>query len=280
MNPQKITDYGIDPYMLHYTSMVLLDSPPGPGSLWRLGTHMLKTASGLDYTPSTISFLRLVLMMRGGGPEDSKYRTHLRGSLDHLYRLVKAGEHPDALTVHALLRLRAGNYTRALKDLDAAIEAADRAGDAYAPVPAKQDTRTGSTGNDAASQQRTPKWAFESDCHVERGRILLRMGNHTAAAEAFRIAAFELDSSQAYMELGKMLPANSQLQRDCLLKSAVSGSDEACRLLSASETVKSREEGLDKVMLEEHLRWAAEWDLLGHRPTGDENVGEVPELAL
>ncbi|KAK0646295.1 hypothetical protein B0T16DRAFT_458230 [Cercophora newfieldiana] len=264
-------DHGIDPYMLHWTATSLLSSTPGP--LWKLGIHMLRTASDLDYTPSIITILRFVLLATKGGPEAAQYRRQFGTILDKLSRLVKAGENPDALTLAGLLRLRSGNSEMALKNFDAAIEAAARAGDAYAPVPKKQ----GDKDDDPTSRRRTPKWSFESDCHVERGKILLGMGKSLAATESFCIAASELDSLKAYLELGKVLPAGSLEREECLFKAAISGSEEACQLLSASETAHSQNAGSDKVMADEHLRWAAEWERLGRKAEG---VGEATKAAL
>ncbi|KAK0623125.1 hypothetical protein B0T14DRAFT_494656 [Immersiella caudata] len=257
-------DHSIDPYMLHWTATVILNTPPSP--LWKLAIHMLQTASDLDYAPSTITVLRVILMMTKGGPEASRYRSQFRNTLDKLGRLVQAGENPDAITLQGLLKVRSGNALKALKDFDAAIDAGRRVGDAYAPAPTKQRSRPGGSGDeDAASNQRAPQWMYEADCHVARGRILNQMGNREAALESFSIAALELDSPDGYLELGKNLPLGSPRREECLLKAAMSGKTEACPLLLASETAKSREAGEDKALVEEHLRWAAEWALLGRK---------------
>lgn len=253
-------DYGIDPYMLHHAAVILINRPPDP--YWKIALHMLRTASDLGYTPSTLTVLRTILTISSSGPEGPKFKLHYLPTLDRLNRLVKVGDDPDALTLHGLLRLRAGNDTRALIDFDRAIEAGRRAGDAYAPAPSRHAVREADS-NDTVSRQRRPRWTFESDCYLERGNILLRRGNLAAALSAFRVAAFELDSSAAYLQLAKLLPANSEERQECLLKSAASGSGEACRLLSEAETTMSQEAELEKGVVEEHMRWAAEWELLG-----------------
>jgi tetratricopeptide (TPR) repeat protein len=224
---------------------------------------MLITASDLGYTPSTLTVLRATLAISRGGPEDPKFRSYFRSTLDRLNRLVQVGDDPDALTLHGLLRLRAGNDARALGDFDRAIEAGRRAGDAYVPAPSRNAVEEATRSNDTVSRRRRPKWTYESDCYLERGNILLRKGNLAAALTLFRVAAFELDSSAAYLQLAKLLPADSNERQECLLKSAVSGSGEAYRLLSKAETAKSHEAGSDKGVAEEHMRWAAEWELLG-----------------
>jgi tetratricopeptide (TPR) repeat protein len=255
-------DHDIEPYKLHWTATVMLNSPPNP--MWKLALHMLQTASDLDYAPSTITVLRVTLMMTKEGPEAVKYRSQFRSALNKLSHLVRAGKNPDALTLQGLLRVRGGNALKALKEFDAAIDAGRRAGDAYAPVPTKQRNTPGSSGGeDTTSKQRERQWMYEADCYVARGRILLQMGNREAALESFSVAAFELDSPDGYLELGKNLPPGSPPRDECLLKAAISGRPEACPLLSASETAKSQEAGSDKALVEEHLRWAAEWALLG-----------------
>jgi tetratricopeptide (TPR) repeat protein len=239
----------------------MLNSPPSPK--WKLPLHMLQTASDLDYAPSTITVLRVILMMTKEGPEGTKYRSQFRGALDKLSHLVRAGENPDALTLQGLLRVRSANPVQALKAFDAAIDAGDRADDAYAPVPTKQLNQPDSSSNkDVMSKQRERRWMYEADCHVARGRILLQMGNREAALESFSVAALELDSPEGYLELGKNLPPGSPQRDEYLLKAAISGRFEACPLLSESETARSGKAGADKVLAEEHLRWAAEWALL------------------
>jgi len=235
---------------------------------------MLKTASDLDYIPSTISLMRLAMMISEEGPAYGKAKAHFQGNLDKFNDLVKEGGNPDALTVSGLIRLRGGNDKAALRLFDRAVQVAGREGDAYVPAPSRRTTEDSQRSDDTPTPSRTPKWAFESVCHVERGKILLRMSDNAAAEAAFRTAAYELDSAEAFFQLGKSLPANSPESVACLLKASVSGVREACTLLWMAETFKSHQGGVDKRGKAEHLRWAAEWHLLGRGPEA-EKIGEA-----
>jgi hypothetical protein len=259
-------DHGVDLYTLHYAAILLLAGPMGP--FWHLGAHMLRTASDLDYNPSTLSLLRLVLRTTSVGPESSKYRTALHGPLTKFRLLVQEGQNPDVLTLDGALRIRRGDIRGALDSFDRAIKAAAaQGGNAFAPAPTQEELKHGSTG--PPPPVRKPAWAMESMCHLERGRLLLQQGNRAAAEAAFRVAALELDMAAGYLELGKMLPIGSPERESCLLKAILTGKTDAIPLLSVFSEDKPPDPARDPA---EDQRWANEWRLLA---SGSEEEGGI-----
>jgi len=236
------------------------------GPFWQLGAHMLRTASDLDYNPSTLSLLRLVLRTTSVGPESSKYRAALHGPLTKFRLLVQEGQNPDVLTLDGALRIRRGDTRGALDSFNRAIKAAATQGrDAFAPAPTQEELKHGSTVTPLPV--RKPAWAMESMCHLERGRLLLQQGNRAAAEAAFRVAAVELDMAAGYLELGKMLPIGSPERESCLLRAILTGKTDAIPLLSVFSGDKSPARDP-----EEDQRWANEWRLLA---SGSEEEGGV-----
>lgn len=249
-------DHGIDLYTLHYTATLLLAGPVGP--FWHLGAHMLRTASDLNYDPSTLSLLRLVLRTTSAGPEGIKYKTALHGPLTKFRLLVPEARNPDVLTIYGALRIRRGDVRGALQIFNRAIEAAAaQGGRVFAPAPTQEELKHGSTA--PPPPVRKPAWALESMCHLERGRLLLQLGNRAAAEAAFRVAAVELDMAAGYLELGKMLPVGSSERESCLLRAILTGKTDAIPLLSVFSKDKSSDPARDP---EEDQRWANEWRLL------------------
>ncbi|KAK1835211.1 hypothetical protein QBC39DRAFT_368545 [Podospora conica] len=263
-------DHGLDLYTLHYTAILLLTGPMGP--YWHLGAHMLRTASDLDYAPSTMSLIRLVLRTTSVGPESSKYKTAMHGPLTKFRLLVQQGRNPDALTIDGALRLRRGDTGGALESFNRAIKVA-AAGDpgAFAPTPTQEELKYDSVV--PPPPVRKPAWAMESMCHLERGRLLLRKGNREAAEAAFRVAATELDMAAAYLELGKMLPTTSPEREKCLLRAVLTGKTEAIPLLSMfNKSHEAPHPALASSDPEDDERWANEWRLLA---SGSEEGGKI-----
>lgn len=259
-------EHGVDLYTLHYTATLLLAGPVGP--FWHLGAHMLRTASDLNYDPSTLSLLRLVLRTTSGGPESIKYKNALHGPLIKFRLLIPEGRNPDVLTIDGALRIRRGDARGALESFNRAIKAAAAPGGrVFAPAPTQEELKHRSAA--PPPPVRKPAWALESMCHLERGHLLFQQGNRAAAEAAFRVAAVELDTAAGYLELGKMLPVGSSERESCLLKAILTGKTDAIPLLSVFSKDKTSDPARDP---EEDQRWADEWRLLAR---GVEEEGKV-----
>ena len=188
---------------------------------------MLLTASDLEYAPSTLTFIRLALDASKGDLDVRKYPV-LRGPLAKLPLLAQKGN-PDALTLAGELALRKNDIPGALLKFNQAIKAAATQGDgAFAPAPTRMDIIS---GRHLEPPQRKPRWAMESRCHIQRGRLLLERGDRADAEAAFRIAATELDVATGCLELAKLLPVGSSDRESYLLKAIASGITEAHSLL-------------------------------------------------
>ncbi|KAK3692890.1 hypothetical protein B0T22DRAFT_374185 [Podospora appendiculata] len=239
-------DHDIDPYTLHYTAIMLLGGGDQPGETWRLGLHMLGTASDLDYAPSTLTFMRL--MTKAVEDKSSRMReTKMYRSAESRFNgLVKATKHPDAITLQGLRLRRQGDDNAALVHFNKAVEVGAKSGN--------NDSDT--------TKERPPRWNWEATCHLERGRILLQQGNQEAAEAAFRIAALELDVADGHLELGKILPGDSQEREHHLRKAAQSLNREACLLLADAEKQRALAAGLAAPQRKQHQKLADEWLLL------------------
>ncbi|KAK3333151.1 hypothetical protein B0T19DRAFT_118132 [Cercophora scortea] len=270
-------DHDIDPYTLHYTAIMLLGGGDQPGETWRLGLHMLGTASDLDYAPSTLTFMRL--MTKAVEDKSSRMReTKMYRSAESRFNgLVKGTKHPDAITLQGLRLRRQGDDSAALVHFNKAVEVGAKSGSKYAPeqkraraIAAAEDpvkllgkaTAGIAASDDDTTKERPPRWNWEATCHVERGRILLKQGNQEAAKAAFRIAALELDVADGHLELGKILPSDSQEREHHLQKAAQSLNREACLLLADAEKQRALAAGLAAPQRKQHQKLADEWLLL------------------
>ena len=220
---------------------------------------MLQTASDLAYGPSTMVLYRMLLQAEdlNNGVQANLFR-QIEPRFKGLLLAPGGKDDPNLLSLQGLMLRRRGDDDAALQFFDQAIEAADR-----------KFGRSSST----AGAIRKPRWELEATCYLGRGRILLAHGVQDAAEASFRVAAFELDVADSYMELAQILPdssSSSSERENCLLKVAQSGHDKACLLLAQSEAAQAADKASTtsssaKVKKQEqnHLRRAAEWFRLG-----------------
>ena len=224
---------------------------------------MLKTASDLDYDPSTISLVRLLLHKTG--TQDRMGKVIFDTNFEKFRQLVNKKKHPDALSVQGMMQLKKREERAALRSFSLAIEVGNRSGDAYAPALTSRDLENAGASAGSTKQRRRPKWTCESACYLQRGLIMLRQGDRAAAEADLRIAALELDSAEAYYHLASLLPADSHCREEYLMLAAIATVQDAARELSVSERTKARraaEMGSDERTKADHLRWAAEWRFL------------------
>ncbi|KAH8878561.1 hypothetical protein GQ53DRAFT_673926 [Thozetella sp. PMI_491] len=248
-------------YTLHCIGTMLLSAPPGPA--WRLGLHVLATASDLEYSPSTLSLVMLLLKTSPERLNKTIEQQMFRNAQMRFRRLVVQAEDPDAFTLNGLILANQGNDVSALQYLRKAVKSYEKNGagsfssaetlepESTAENPAQEDAK--------GLAKRAFRWNWEASCYTEMGRILARQGDPKAAEEAFRVAADELDTADAYFELAKLQPAGSSERERYLVTASASGNKTACRDLAASELDRARVAGLTSKQAEDHRRAAREW---------------------
>lgn len=254
-----------------------------------LGFSMLKAGSDLGYTPSTVFLMAaLVTGVQKDGKRGPMARQLFTSILPQFEQIVKSGTDPDALTLKgkmlsdqlktndALLHLERAIRVAAQKEKAAAATAAgsvstNKAVNTALPTGSPGLPATSAVDEDTPSSIRPPRWSTEGLCYLERGRILSQMGREKEAEKCFRVAAYELDISKAYLELAQLLANSSssisnnistEEEREyCLLKAALSGSRTACTALGSIEFEKANKS--DPQKREGHLLVANEWVNLG-----------------
>ncbi|KAK3375117.1 hypothetical protein B0H63DRAFT_513109 [Podospora didyma] len=259
-------EHGLNNYILHYTAILQLFGSPDQKVL---GFHMLQTASDLGYGPSTMVLYRMLLQAEdlNKGVQANLFR-QIEPRFTSLLLAPGGKRDPNLLTLQGLMLQRRGDDDAALQFFDQAIEAA---------AGSKSST------NAAGAVIRKPRWELEATCYLGRGRILQKHDVPDVAEQSYRVAAFELDVADGYMELAQMLPESSSEREECLLKVAQSGHDKACLLLAQSEAAQAAAKASsssfpsfpsssssssssspeEKMQEQNHLKRAAEWFHLG-----------------
>ncbi|KAK7740581.1 hypothetical protein SLS53_005426 [Cytospora paraplurivora] len=266
--------HGLPPYLLHWLGIVLMSS--NQAARWRLGTHMLRSASELGHDPSTLTLVRVLTSMSGDAAAKAS-RSRIFAEADRRFRqLVQGGADPDALTLQGIILARSGGEDRARRALES-FERAERAWEARTAAAAAvsttssssssslsssssssspQDSGSGAEKNDANSPEdegvlfdpeqirlpppREPRWEWETSCFLGRAGILERQGRPDEAAALYRVAALELDNPTGFWKLAQLAgdgPRDSPERRTYLLKAAISGVAEACRELGELEGI-------------------------------------------
>ncbi len=78
------------------------------------------------------------------------------------------------------------------------------------------------------------------------GKILQKHGRLDEARDSFRVAAEELDTTDGYLELGKMLLTDDPAKETYLVTAAISGNKEACLNLGKWESWRAEGPGLSR----------------------------------
>ncbi len=220
---------------------------------------MLATACDLDYSPSTLSLVMLLLKTNPERLSKTLEQKMFQDAQIRFRRLVGQGSDPDALTLNGLLLATRGEDTSALQSFSKAIKAYEKSGAALAPaseVAGLKEVTDDPVGEDEKDLSRRPfRWNWEASCYTGIGKILFRQGKLEEAQEAFRVAAEELDTAEGYFELAKLQPHDSLAREKYLTTAAISGNRYACLSLAELELEKAKESEEAK----SHRRRAGEW---------------------
>lgn len=244
-------------------------------SRWRLGTHMLRSASELGYDPSTLTLVRVFTSMSGANAGKAAKSKIFMEADKRFQQLVSRGADPDALTLQGLILAKSGVKDRNRRALEVferagkAWEAKKTAAGASRHADAAAPTQDGSGGGEEGSDPeevslptpREPRWEWEISCVLGQAGILQRQGRASEALALYRVAALELDNPVGFWNLSQLMggPRDSPERRTYLLKAAISGVTDACRELGELERMAAGREGLPRQKREEHEKMSQEW---------------------
>lgn len=273
--PRLEKDYGLSPYLLHWLGIVLMSG--NTASRWRLGTHMLRSASELGYAPSTLTLVRVFTSMTGANAGRAARSKIFIEAERRFQQIVTKGADPDALTLQGLIIAKSGGRDRDGRALEA-FERAEKAWEAKAAAGASkkkpadaaappQDRGGGGGGEDPGPDEvslpapREPRWEWEISCVLGQAGILQRHGRAAEALALYRVAALELDNPVGFWNLSRLMggPRDAPERRTYLLKAAISGVADACRELGELEGMAAGREGLPRREREEHEKMSQEW---------------------
>ncbi|KAJ4391616.1 hypothetical protein N0V93_005235 [Gnomoniopsis smithogilvyi] len=272
--------------MLHWIGILLLSGNTTTG--WRLGTHMLRSASELGYTPSTLSLVRVFRSVPPHMFDRAANTVMYREANARFQEIVKAGTDPDALTLQGIIHAKSVEKGSRLKALAAFSQATTAwqtrqrengsvTKEIAAVVPGKgtqasaatSDCVTNSDAVDAAADRRftlppprQPRWEWEVSCILGQANILVQSRETTEEAlKLFKVAALELDNPVGFLMLAKLMdgPRDSPERRVYLLKAAVSGDTEACQELGELEALAAARNDLSQKQRTEHKMLSKEW---------------------
>lgn len=247
---------------------------------WRLGTHMLRSASELGYDPSTLTLMRVFTSMSGENARKAAKSKIFIEADRRFQQLVNEGVDPDALTLQGLILVNSASKDRNRRALEAfekagkaweakANAAASRSAGAAAPAPGGGSAdHGGPAGGEGRGPDevrlpapREPRWEWEISCVLGQAGILQRHGRGGEALALYRVAALELDNPAGFWNLARLMggPRGSPERRTYLLKAAISGVADACRELGELERLAAGGEGLPRGRREEHEKMSREW---------------------
>ncbi|KUI64731.1 hypothetical protein VM1G_00245 [Cytospora mali] len=284
--PRLEKDYGLSPYLLHWLGIVLMSANTAPR--WRLGTHMLRSASELGYAPSTLTLVRVFTSMSGDmAAKAAKSKIYMEAD-KRFQQLLNKGADPDALTLQGLILAKSGGKDRSMRALEA-FERAEKAWEVRAGAEGSKPADSGEISSSSSSPPhdtsggnpngvsggaegpdaeevslpppREPRWEWEVSSVLGRAGILQKQGRAGEAVALYRVAALELDSPAGFWNLAQLAggPRDSPERRTYLLKAATSGVTDACRELGALEKMVAGREGLSKEKREEREKMSREW---------------------
>lgn len=245
---------------------------------WRLGTHMLKTASSLGFDPSALTLVRVMSSLPKEAAERASKSAIFIGANARFQDLVRQGRDPDALTLYGIILAGKGKDQQALAafrnaDKAVAVAAVGRTVKAHgsaslsgalAPLEKAEAKDSGTV-----PQARERRWDWELSSVLGQARIYLKRNKLAEAEKLFRVAALELDNPEGYFRLAQLMQPRDSPEREMyLVKAAISGWSEACRELGELEQLKSQKEGLGKGQVAEHEKMAGEWFNLAGSTSG------------
>lgn len=247
---------------------------------------MLRSASELDYTPSTITLVRIFRTIPAEKFEQAAKSKLYKAANARFKAIVREGADPDALTMQGLTYANAGGKKKALDMFRRATKAWEEPGqrkessdavdlgakEPKAPAAVRspgidglhdssEAGRAAEADNYVLPEPREPRWAWEVSCVMGQADILHSQGDAREAERLYRVAAVELDNPRAFLQLAKLMdgPRDSPERRTYLLKAAVSGELDACREMGKLETMAAAQEGLSDKERAEHNMIGKEW---------------------
>ncbi|KAG6365136.1 hypothetical protein INS49_006743 [Diaporthe citri] len=250
--PRLETDFGLPVSLLHWVGILLISD--NSAARWRLGTHMLRSASELGYDPSTLTLVRIFSSVPAAMQKKAAASKMFIDADVRFQKLLKRGTDPDALTLQGMILAKQGTQSHDRLALDSfrraerAWEAKDKSG---APSKAS-DSRSFSIEEGAdpdyvtLPEPREPRWEWEVTWTLEQAKILQKQNRTKEARDLYRVAALELDNPQGFWNLSCLMdgPRDSPERRTYLLKAAISGVQEACREMGVLEKMAAERQGL------------------------------------
>lgn len=249
------------PHFLHWLAVLAL--APTISNSWKLGVHMLRSASEMGYAPSTLTLRRFFHSMHRK-PDYGKIKetVHFRAVNARFEDILIAGRDPDAFTLQGIILNDQGQHDDALTSFRRAHEAwalsqPGRESD-WSPVPPVEHLNGGRI---VLPKAREPRWEWEIACLLGEADIHKMHGHLKKATALYRVAALELDNVRGFHELATSMngPRDSPERRVYLLKAAVSGQVEAFRELGAVEEMRAHEKGITEREMEHRLQLSKEW---------------------
>lgn len=232
---------------------------------------MLGTASDLSYDAATLLLVRI--MKQSASPASLSRTPIFPPAMARFRRIAEKKRDPDALTMQGVIFENQGNDAKALECFRQALQAAPPKQD---PKPPADPARSGiqdppSPDSDGPHIDSHPgarpfRWTWEASCHLGMAKVLLRQNRSEEAIAALKIAAFELDNAQGYLQLAKTMPEDTPERNEYLRLAAVYGLVEASRLLGESEVRMAERPDQSKEEWLQHCLWGKEWLSLGDDP--------------
>ncbi|CAN8097026.1 unnamed protein product [Discula destructiva] len=298
-------EHKLSPYLLHWTGLALISA--NTEARWRLGTHMLRSASELGYMPSTLTLVRIFRSMPPHVFERASSTIMYRDANARFEKGLADGTDPNAFTLQGIIYAKTGDDAKAMAMFIQATKAWQKAGrgekapngriknksngeDTQKPA-ATADGDTIDGPSDAASNRefalpppREPRWEWEISSVLEQAKIFAKDPRTAAKAEKmFRVAALELDNPHGFLMLAKLMggPRDTPERRTYMLKAAISGEAEACRemgmleKLAAAKTTNAKERAEHATLSKEWFRLAEGEDLSAYVKAEDIDDGNV-----
>lgn len=229
---------------------------------------MLRSASELGFTPSTLTIVRIFQSMPEEAFQEASKRQLFLAADARFKDMIAEGVDPDALTLQGIILAKKGDAKKALVAFRRAATAWEVNGKRESTDVADR-FRDASEAEVAAEQQqeyvlpapRDPRWEWEVSCVLGQADILRRQGAVGEAEELYRVAALELDHPRAFLELAMVMggPCDSPERRTYLLKAAISGEPEACRELGKLEKMATSQKALSRKERAERDLISKEW---------------------
>lgn len=270
-------EHNLSPYLLHWIGIILMCG--NTAQRWRLGTHMLRSASEQDYAPSTLSLMRIFHSMPTKLFQERAARSNIYLSAkQRFHQIVKEGTDPDALTLQGIIFAKEGDGKRALVAFRRATKAWEKtaaAGVAQGISQSVSESQPDSSVDDSSvhkvqvtkngevilPQPREPRWEWEVSCVRGMADLLVKEGQTEEARKLYSVAALELDNPHAFLSLAKMMdgPPDRPERRTYMLKAAISGDLDACSEMATMERFAAKKEGISIQEINDHKMLSREW---------------------